>query len=187
MLAMSRGRTRGVSLLELMIVLAIAGLVAAAAAPSFRDLLRAQQIRAATGDLHAAIAMTRSQAIARNERVKMMPVDPAGTDWSRGWIVFVDRDGDRLPGGGDEIVATHGPLADGISTRFGFSSPAPPYYIAYNGAGRSCRDTNSGAARWGTLSVFLDGEVRRIRINMLGRIRVCDPERDSACEGPGAP
>jgi type IV fimbrial biogenesis protein FimT len=70
---------------------------------------------------------------------------------------------------------------------FAFTNSARPYYIAYNGAGRSCADGNSAAARWGTVSLYHGGHIRRIKINMLGRARVCDPARDAGCDGASAP
>jgi type IV fimbrial biogenesis protein FimT len=182
-----RACPHGFSLAELMVVLAIASITLAIAAPDMRELLRAFQLKAAVNDLFGAIALTRSQAIARNAMVKLVPRDPAGEDWARGWTVFVDRDGDRRPGPGDEVIAVHGPLGAGIAVSVTLSSPAPPAYIAYNGAGRSCSDSSSAAARFGTLSLFHGARTRRIKINMLGRARVCDPARESGCEGAQAP
>jgi type IV fimbrial biogenesis protein FimT len=180
-------RSRGFSLLELLTVLAVAVIVLAVGAPNLAGLARAQQMRTATGDLFDAITLTRAQALARSERVEIVPNGPGATDWAKGWTVFVDRDGNRVPGAPDEIIAVHGPLAKGVVTAFAFTSNAPPYYIAYNGAGRSCSDTNSAAARMGTVSLF-DGQlVRRIKINMLGRARTCDPARDSSCDGADQP
>ena len=59
-----------------------------------------------------------------------------------------------------------------------FSSGGTPLYLAYNGAGRSCAAGNSLSARWGTLSVTRGDDARNIKINMLGRLRVCDPAID---------
>lgn len=177
----------GLSLAELVVVLGMVAVTAAVAAPNLNELLRGQQLRTASGDLHGAIQLTRSQAIARNARVKLTPNDEAGRDWSRGWTVYVDRDNDRQPGEGDEILAVHSPLPQGMQVSYSFTSPAPPQYIAYNGAGRSCSDTNSAASRLGTLSLFHGGRVRRIKINMLGRARLCDPARDDGCDGAAAP
>ncbi|WP_296943778.1 GspH/FimT family pseudopilin [uncultured Massilia sp.] len=182
----SRGGA-GFALPELLVVLAIAAVLLGIAAPDLRALVRTLQLKAAAGDLFGAINLARAQALARGRQVKLMPLDPAGRDWSRGWIVFQDSDGDGQPGAGDEPIARHGPLAPGLAVVFAFTSPAPPYYIAYNGAGRSCSETNSAAARWGTLSLFHGDGIRRIKINMLGRARVCDPARDDTCEGAAAP
>jgi type IV fimbrial biogenesis protein FimT len=178
---------QGFSLVETMVVLAIAAILVGLAAPDFGTLVRTQQLKAASGDLLGAINLARAQALARGRQVKLMPLDPAGRDWSRGWTVFQDADGNGQPGPGDDTIAVHGALAPGIAVGFAFTSPAPPYYIAYNGAGRSCSENNSAAARWGTLSLFHGDGIRRIKINMLGRARTCDPARDAACDGAMAP
>jgi type IV fimbrial biogenesis protein FimT len=180
-------RQRGFSMIELLAVLAIAGILVAAGAPSLRELVRKQQLKTASGDLFAAIGLARAQALARGEVVTVLPKGAGGADWGRGWTVFLDRDGDRQPGPGDTVLAEHGPLAQGVAVDFSFTGPAPPFYIAYNGAGRSCRDSNPAAARYGTLSLFHGGAIRRIKINMLGRARSCDPARDASCDGPAAP
>lgn len=177
----------GATLAELAVVLAIAAVAFAVAAPDLHALLASQQIRAASNELHDAILYVRAQAIARNEQVKLVPRDPAGADWTRGWTVFIDRDGDRQPGAPDEVLAVHGPLPEGLRIDYSFTQSAPPQYIAYNGAGRSCSDGNSGAARLGTLSLFHGGHTRRIKINMLGRVRQCNPARDEGCDGTPAP
>ncbi|MEX5744136.1 GspH/FimT family pseudopilin [Massilia sp. X63] len=184
---MKRPRCRGATLAELAVVLAIASVAYAVAAPDLHALVAGQQLKAASGELLDAIAATRAQAIARGEQVKLAPRDPLGADWTQGWTVFIDRDGDRQPGAPDELLAVHGPLPPGLRVDFSFTQSAPPQYIAYNGAGRSCSDTNSSAARLGTLSLFHGGQVRRIKINMLGRVRICNPARDNGCDGPGAP
>ncbi len=182
--AATGARTSGFALPELCIVLAVSAIVLAIAVPDLRDLVRTQQLKAATGDLFAAIDLARAQALVRGRRVKVVPRDPLGADWRLGWQVV--GDGGGRPGEG-ELIAEHGPLAPGIAIDFAFTNVARPYYIAYNGAGRSCADGNSAAARWGTVSLFHGGHIRRIKINMLGRARVCDPARDAGCDGAPAP
>ena len=178
---------RGFTLVELLTALAIGATLLALALPDLDGLIRAQQLRGAAVDLFEAVKLARSQAIARNTLVKLAPRDAAGNDWAQGWTVFADRDGDGVAGPGDEIIAVHGPLAPGLRFHFAFAGPAPPYYIAYNGAGRSCGDANSTAARPGTLSLFHGDALRRIKINMLGRARLCDPAREDNCDGADAP
>ena len=174
----------GHTLLEVLAVLSIAALLAAAALPSLQQMLARQQLRAAAGELFSAIELTRAQAMARGQRVLLMPADPGGMDWRTGWLVFIDRNASLAFDGGDELLFRQGPLAAGITAQFAFSSAAAPLYIAYNGAGRSCSASNSLAARWGTLSLALGKQQRHIKINMLGRVRVCDPQQQTAnCSG----
>lgn len=174
----------GVSLIELMVVLAIAAVLLGFAAPAMHDMIRRFQINAATSDLFAAIDLTRSQAMTRGRRVQLVPLEPAGVDWSRGWVVFIDNNADRRPGPGEEVIAVQSELPQGLTINFTFTGSSAPHYIAFNGAGRSCSDASTMAARFGTLSLYHAGRTRRIRINMLGRARVCDPDKDkTSCEG----
>lgn len=187
MSALRRRHCSGMSLSELVVVLGMVAVTAAVAAPNLHAIVQGQQLRVAASDLYSAIQLTRSQAIARNERVILTANDDAGLDWSRGWTVFVDRDDDRHPGEGDDILAVRPALPQGVLIGYSFTGAAAPQYIAYNGAGRSCSDTNSGASRPGTLSLFHGGQVRRIKINMLGRARLCNPAIDGGCDGAAAP
>ncbi|OEZ52302.1 type II transport protein GspH [Janthinobacterium sp. MP5059B] len=178
------GDTVGYTLPELLAVLAIAALLAAVAMPSLQQVLARQQVRTAATDLFSAIELTRAQAMARGQRVLLMPAGAGGVDWRTGWLIFIDRNANLAFDGDDELLFRQGPLPAGITAQFAFSSATAPFYIAYNGAGRSCSATNSLAARWGTLSLALGKQVRHIKINMLGRVRVCDPQQQATnCSG----
>lgn len=184
---LARCQPSAFSLVELMAALAIAAIALALAVPDMGAMIRLHQLNAAVNDLAGAIGLTRAQAMARGQRIVLAPLEPGGADWSQGWVAFVDRDGDRRPGAGDELIATHGPVGKGIVISAVFSSQKLPDYLAYNSAGRSCTASSSAAARWGTLSLFQGDQTRRIKINMLGRARVCNPARDGAtCGGDEA-
>lgn len=170
-------RRAGFTLTELMVAVAIAAILLASGVPLLRDMLVRQRLRATANDLFAAIDLTRSQAIARGVRVLIMPADADAADWTRGWLVFVDNNGSISFDGGDELIFRQGPVSAGMAIRSALSSSLPPSYLAYNGAGRSCSASNSMAARWGTLSIALERHTRHIKINMLGRARICDPDR----------
>jgi type IV fimbrial biogenesis protein FimT len=178
---MSAHRVGGFSLVELAVVLAIAAMLTSVALPDLRQMIRSHRLKAAVGDLFGAIDLARSQAIARGRKVLLVPADGATLDWSDGWLVFVDEDGDRRPGVAEEVIMRHGAPGEGIVVGAAFSSQQGRPYLAYNSMGRSCSDTSSLAARWGTLSLAMGEQSRRIKINMLGRARICDPARD----GPG--
>lgn len=177
----------GFTLTELMVVLAIAAVLLAVATPSLRQLIERQRLRTTANDLFAAIDLVRSQAITRGRRVTMAPLDPTGSDWSKGWVVFIDRNDNRRPDADEEVIFEQGPAATGISIRYGFSASPGTAYIAYNGAGRSCSSNNSQAAHWGSLSVMLGEQARNIKINMLGRVRICDPQKEADCTGVADP
>jgi type IV fimbrial biogenesis protein FimT len=176
----------GHTLAELLVVLALATTLFVMTVPALHGMLARLQLRAAVADLQGAIDLTRSQALGRGSPVTLAPLEPAGQDWHLGWVVFADTNRNRRPDSGETIFFRHRALPDGITVSTIFSSGTSPDYLAYNGAGRGCDAANSLAARWGTLSLRQGDLTRRIKIGMLGRARVCDPEVDGASCGSGA-
>lgn len=170
---LSYGRT----LVETLVVLALLAIVLSQAVPSFHAILQRQQLQVAVNDMLAALRLARSHAMASGGIVLLVPHAADGA-WQHGWTVFVDRDGNRHPDAGEPVLLAHPALEKGMVMRAAFSSTAVPDYIAYNAAGRPCNAGNSLMARWGTLTLRHSENVRNIKINMLGRIRVCDPAQD---------
>lgn len=78
--------TTGFTLVELMVTLAIVGILASLAAPSFRNLTASQRIRAAASDLSTALTLTRSEAIKRNSNV-VLASNSGAPNWESGWTV----------------------------------------------------------------------------------------------------
>ena len=79
-----QNRAGGFNLIEVIIVITIAGVLAAAAAPSFRSFIASQRVKTASFDLIAALTQTRSEAIKRNANVSMTA---AGGGWKNGWTI----------------------------------------------------------------------------------------------------
>ncbi|QBI02887.1 GspH/FimT family protein [Pseudoduganella albidiflava] len=174
-------RPAAFTLVEMLAAAAVAAILLGAAVPGFRAMLERHAVRAAAADLLAALHLARSLAIGRGENVVVAPADPAGMAWRDGWTVFADTDGDARPGPGETVLFQHGPAPDGLRIWSRLTHAAPPWYVAYNSAGRSCRAGNSLAANWGTLSLQLGRTQRNIKINMLGRARLCDPGAETGC------
>ena len=86
-------RQHGLTLLELAIVVAITAIVAAAAAPSFTALIDARRLDSAATRLAADIQLARSEAIARNQPLRLSLFTGTGASC---WIVHSGAAG-RLP------------------------------------------------------------------------------------------
>ena len=56
-------------------------------------------------------------------------------------------------------------------------------YLAYNGSGRTRTNAGNQTPQLGTISFLLDGKGRRIKLNFLGRARLCNPDSDRTCTG----
>jgi len=125
-LARLRRRVRGVTLIEVMVVVGIVAILAMMAAPNFRAMIERNQINSATNELMMGLQLARSEAIRLNSTVTLCRSangtscgSPAG--WESGWIVFHDRDGD-----GSVTPAQAGPpavAADAVLRSWGALGP----------------------------------------------------------------
>lgn len=95
---------KGFTLVELLIVVAITGIVLAIATPDFIKSTRIMQSRHQAKEMAAAIKLAQSEAVRLRQPVTMCRANsnqngcntgnPAG-DWSTGWIIFADKDFDK--------------------------------------------------------------------------------------------
>ena len=94
---LAMNRIRGFTLIELMVTVTVLAVMATLAAPSFRELLAAQRVRATAYSLVGDLVLARSEAVKRGENVTITPVSTA---WSNGWSVNVASSAEVLGGQG---------------------------------------------------------------------------------------
>jgi type IV fimbrial biogenesis protein FimT len=83
--ALKRARSMGFTLVEVMVVVAILGVLAAIAGPSFRSFIGTMNSKSAAFDLVGDLTAARSEAIKRNQVTTVVPV---GGNWANGWQVI---------------------------------------------------------------------------------------------------
>jgi len=135
-------RHGGFTLIELMVTLAMAAIVLTVGVPSFRDMVRKNEMAGYTNRLVGALKLARSEAIKRGEPVSVCKSNTgnsctgAGTNWEDGWIVFVNTDNDSPAAldAGETILRVMPALKNAYTLR-GTNNFAS--YLTYHPSGRA--------------------------------------------------
>jgi|CXWL01.1.fsa_nt_gi type IV fimbrial biogenesis protein FimT len=102
-------RSRGLTLIELMMGVAIAAILLAVAGPGFQQSLSRNRLTTVANEVTAAVQLARSEAVRNNRRVTLCrsadasSCDASASTWG-GWIIFVDTDADGTRGVGEPVV-----------------------------------------------------------------------------------
>ena len=158
--------TRGFTLVELLITVAIAAVMLGIALPAMEQMIRDQQIVATHNKLVAALLLARSESVKRQKPVVLQNADNL---WSNGWILFADENGNGEHDQGEQLLITSGPVPKGI--RVSGNTPLRQY-VRYVPTGRT--RMMSGAFQAGTITLcHEDGlqPLRQLIISATGRMR----------------
>ena len=171
----------GFTILELLVTLAVASVLATVAVPNFAAMIRHNRAAAAVNGLHASLNYARHTAIVRNSYVVMcksndgIRCNHALSDWNSGWLIFdnLNRDSAVQVNTGEPILRVHGPArpqAPIVSNRNSFTF-RPMGTRSVNGTFRYCSE---------------DGQNdRALIVNVMGRVRISDtPNVDTTLTCP---
>lgn len=186
---------RGFTLMELMVVLAVVGVIMGIAVPNFSLYIRNSRLTGAANDLLASVTMARTEAIKRQLPVGICatanpnatpPVcsGAAATAWRDGWVVWVDADNDWVPDNvaAEPVLDRHPALDTTLTVRSnnsrrirylstGFSSTAGPF-------GANTDNIAICDARGTQLTIAGASAGRALRIAPTGRPRVTKIQAD---------
>ncbi len=125
----------GFTLLELMLVVTIAGLLLAVGVPAMGNFLRNARITNAANDVMAGLHFTRSEAIKRRLPVTLCtsadPLNPnpacSASAFLTGWIAFVDTNQSGQRDAGEAVLLQREPMPATITAR----ASANPFRVTY--------------------------------------------------------
>jgi type IV fimbrial biogenesis protein FimT len=103
-------RSRGFTLLELMITLVLAAVVLGLGVPSFRDFQRNNRLTVSANDMLSLAISSRNEALRRQAVVSLCPsANPTSASATcgtgSGWISFIDTNDDCARAAGEELVS----------------------------------------------------------------------------------
>lgn len=142
-------RSRGFTVIELMVTVTVLVIGLAVAAPSFRSFLQGQQVKGMAYDLTADLLLARSEALKRNAAVQVRPGEGG---WGHGWTTVAAATDERIASRNQDALAL--PVS-GTAVTITFdvngrvSSPGVPVRITIGGSSASrCVELDlSGRAR----------------------------------------
>jgi len=197
-------KTSGFTLLELIVTVAIVGILFSVGMPSLKTLMQGNQLIAATNELISAIHVARSEAIKLNKRVSICASSDGSScsddsDWSKGWIVFSDAlgsvvgtDADCTAANADCLLRVHDGFDDKQLSVSGVdSTPAAAVIKSLTFTSRGLPKSIAGVEQSGIFSVCsfdnADNIVgsRAVVVSITGRVRVSDNKEAIKC--PSSP
>lgn len=162
---------RGFSLIELLVVIAIAAILLGLGVPGMQSYIVSSRLAGSANDLYTALNYARSEAVRRQVQVALAHNGAAGSrDWSSGWTMFVDANGNGALDAGEEVLRV-GAALDAPLTLFGSANFAN--FVAFDATGRLTTGGGSFVLCHGT-ALVVDGEprARAVLVNGSGRVRM---------------
>jgi type IV fimbrial biogenesis protein FimT len=166
----------GFTLIEVLIVLAIASVLFGAGVPSLRNIIRSMELTSATNDLFGSLMLARSEAAKHGRRVALCKSSNGVTcatsgGWEQGWIVFHDTNNNGVHDAGEEIVMRAQALPADMRLAGNLNVAK---YVSYAPTGET--KLASGAFQAGTITLCNQSgareNARQIIISSSGRPRV---------------
>jgi len=171
---------RGFTLIELVMTIAILGILLTIGIPSFRELTTRNRITTQANEFMADIAHARAEAVRRNTRVTICKSNDGANcvtsaNWQEGWIIFTDPSGYGTytsTSADEKLLRVHGPLS-GTSTLVPALFDNAGNYFQFSPSGQAIGVSGGTPSTMGTFVLCVSGyRGRTIGFNTTGRVSI---------------
>lgn len=171
--------SRGFTMIELLIAIALAAIIMGLAVPSFMDFMIRNRLNSYNNEFVAALATARSEAVRRGTTVSVCKrasdTSCVGGAWSNGWLVVVNtanvNPATTAPSG--PVINVHEALSSGYTLN---GNTNYKNYITFNADGSANQN--------GTFVFCRNSDTASARTAILTRLRVRVDEGAADCVNP---
>jgi type IV fimbrial biogenesis protein FimT len=187
-----RKSARGFTLIEILIVVAIAAISMTLAAPSLRSFIADQHVRTTAADLAQDLGYARVNAIATGKNTVVQPL--TANTWTSGWMTYTDVNANGAFDGTDILLKQTVPTTGSMkicTTGGGVNSPELATNVQYRPDGSVVRinavTPNDGLTVSDTQGGTGLAKIRSLYFGASGRISVVVENADYNLTVPGTP
>ncbi len=148
------------TLIELMITIAVTAVVLTIGVPGFNRVIEQNQLSAYTNQLVSSLHFARSEAVRRNQSIKVCHSNNAsvcnGTGYEDGWIIFTDNDSDDTVDADEELILVN----ENLPSSYTFNVNGEVGSFSFTANGRTDGQ--------GILVLCKDGDLTKARAIIIG-------------------
>lgn len=178
----------GFTLIEMMIVVAIIGVIAALAGPSFSDFLDKNRVKRAVIEVQGLIAKARAETTIRDTNLSVAATAGAAGAWCVGYSATAGCDCTLTNPGSAGACAVPVAGVNVLQTVTAAEFPGVALAENFTGVGPTYDAVRGTASPWGTITLSSGSWSLGITVSLAGLARLCAPASATWSQGyPACP